>query len=320
MVTGHQDPAAVFLGLPDDVVATLVRWRPARTSAGDSALLETVLPEVRRWVAAAVPPDVAAARRMLRAVAAMTLWGCETFGFADERLLWQPRNVEWWVMVINADRSRHWRHNTRGVLRRVGRTVCPDDWPVVPRSAGRSSLPIPYNQRDEEAFRVAAGVAHRGDRAGRMWVVTASLGAGLLGSELGTSVAGDLVELGAGRLGVRISRSRNPRLVPFRMAYTDLVEQAVQVVEAAGGGRFVRSDRRNAVYDSALALAPRGGAGLMLRRARVTWLAAHVEAGTGLAVLRAIAGPVASCTLTGLMTDSAASLDPLDAAHQGLQI
>lgn len=234
---------------------------------------------------------------MLSAVAAITLWGWHRFGSLDERLLWQSRNVEWWVMVVNAERSRHWKHNTRGVLRRVGRTVYPQGWSVVPRPAGRSSLPVPYTQREEETFRVGAGLARGGDRAGRMWVVAACLGAGLLGSELGEAVVDDVVKLGAGRLGVRISRSRNPRLVPMRLSYTDLVKRAARTANA-GGGRFVRSDCRNAVYDLASGLAPKGGAGLMLRRARVTWLAAHVEAGTGLAVLRAIAGPVSSCTLT----------------------
>ena len=61
-----------------------------------------------------------------------------------------------------------------------------------------------------------------------------------------------------------------------------------------------------------------GGAGLVLRRARTTWLAAHIEAGTGLAVLRAIAGPVSPSTLTALMSETAAELDPLEAACRGL--
>ena len=152
--THAQDLSVLFPGLADDVVATLVEWRPAGWPVVDSALLDPVLPQVRRWVAAAAPPNVTVCRRMLSAVAAITLWGWHRFGSVDERLLWQSRNVEWWVMVFNADRSRHWRHNTRGVLRRVGRVVYPQGWPVVPRPAGRSSLPVPYTRRDQETFRV----------------------------------------------------------------------------------------------------------------------------------------------------------------------
>ena len=83
------------------------------------------------------------------------------------------------------------------------------------------------------------------------------------------------------------------------------------------GGRFVRTRNRNAVYELAARLAPMGGAGLVLRRARTTWLAAHIEAGTGLAVLRAIAGPVSPSTLTALMSETAAELDPLEGSMSG---
>ena len=55
-----------------------------------------------------------------------------------------------------------------------------------------------------------------------MWVVGASMGAGLSGPELTVADTKDLVEMGDGRLGVTV-RGQNARLVPFRRAYTDLV-------------------------------------------------------------------------------------------------
>ena len=130
---------------------------PSGYSEAESALLDPVLPDMRRWVAATLPANVAMCLRMLRAVAAITLWSCHTLGSVDERFLWHPRNVEWWVMEGNAHRSRHWRHNTRWALRCVGRAVNPDGWPEVPRPAGRSTLPAPYSKCEGRAFMVAAG-------------------------------------------------------------------------------------------------------------------------------------------------------------------
>ena len=117
MVTGDQEPSAAFHGLDREVATVITGWRPANWSTDKLAVLEPLLPDVRGWVAAAAPPNVTVCRRMLSAVAAITLWGWHRFGSIDKQLLWQSRNVEWWVMVGNAERSRHWRHNTRGVLR-----------------------------------------------------------------------------------------------------------------------------------------------------------------------------------------------------------
>jgi len=100
-----------------------------------------------------------------------------------------------------------------------------------------------------------------------------------------------MVALDGGRLAVQVS-GRHARLAPVRNPYTVLARRAVEQTDA--DARLVGEGvGRNIVYE----LAKRIGEGLSLRRARVTWLTAHVEAGTALPVLRTIAGPVSADTL-----------------------
>ena len=49
-----------------------------------------------------------------------------------------------------------------------------------------------------------------------------------------------------------------------------------------------------------------GDTALSLRRARATWLTAHLEAGTPLPVLREVAGPLSAATLDDLLGACAA--------------
>ncbi len=58
---------------------------------------------------------------------------------------------------------------------------------------------------------------------------------------------------------------------------------------------------------------------LYLTRARSTWLQAHLLAGTPLAALRVIAGPLSLNTLTQLLSVATQNVDPEDAARQGLK-
>ena len=66
-----------------------------------------------------------------------------------------------------------------------------------------------------------------------------------------------------------------------------LVTEAAKLV---GTGRFVTATHRTAVYMLCRQLAF-DGQGLSVRRARSTWLVAHLHAATPLSVLRRIAGP-----------------------------
>ena len=83
---------------------------------------------------------------------------------------------------------------------------------------------------------------------------------------------------------------------------------AKQAVEMAGGGRFYASSNPSSVYALAEKFAGRE-ARLSLRRARSTWLAAHLFAGTPLWALRLAAGPVSASTLSALL-EAVAAADP----------
>ena len=61
------------------------------------------------------------------------------------------------------------------------------------------------------------------------------------------------------------------------------------------------------------------GRGLSLRRARNTWLTAHLHAETPLLALREMAGPLDVATLNGLLAASAASISAEQAAIKGLR-
>ncbi len=165
---------------------------------------------------------------------------------------------------------------------------------------------------------LAANLPKR-NRVGRRWVVCASLGAGMTGAEAVLSMPKDLVELNGGRLAVTV-RGLNPRLVPIRAAYTSLAREAVK---AAGSARFVQGDNDNAAALIAAKISGRPTSAreathLSLRRARNTWLVAHLRATTPWPVLRVIAGPVSAYKLNALMAHDAEGFDPDEAVQRGL--
>ena len=59
--------------------------------------------------------------------------------------------------------------------------------------------------------------------------------------------------------------------------------------------------------------------GMSLRRARATWLRAHVVAGTPLAALRGVAGPLSMNTLSTVVDKVAGELDASAAAVEALR-
>ena len=306
--------APLSADLPADVLARLSLWRPpVWATYPDSGDLETLaLPLVRCWVAAARPVSVSLTLRMLRAVSEFTMWMHATSGVVDVRLL-SPTNVEYWANQVNADRPETWRNEKRWVLGRVGGAAFPDGWVPVGEPAGKRVPAAPYTPGHETAFRVSARLPNRAEPAGRRWVVAATLGAGLLSPVIASAVTDDLVNLGNDRLGIRVGGT-HPRVVPIRAGYTPLVTEAAELV---GTGRFVTATHRTAVYMLCRQVGISGHT-LSVRRARSTWLVAHLRAATSLSVLRRIAGPLSGDTLTALLAASAADLDPVDAAAQGL--
>ena len=298
--------------LPADVLERVSVWRPPVWDETPHKIESLALPMVRCWVAAARPNNVPMVRRMMRATSEFAMWMHDTSGVVDVRLFC-PANVEHWSSVLNDHRSGAWRHSTKWVLRRVGRAAFPDGWYPAPLPTGKNPPACPYTVGEETAFRLSAGMPNRVNPGGRRWVVAATLGAGLLSPVIASAVTDDVVTLGGGRLGVRV-RGRHPRVVPIRAAYTPLLAEAMEMV---GDGRFVTAVHRTAVYMLCRQVAL-GDQVLSVRRARSTWLVAHLHAATPLSVLRHIAGPLSGDTLTALLASSAADLDPTEAAIRGL--
>ena len=253
---------------------------------------------------------------MLRALVPMLLWARHALGTVDMAVVLVPDVVEHWSMVVNDQlKNRAWRLDARTVLTRIGRAANPQGWPRARKRLGSTTVASTYDADEEVSWRVAASRLCRPGRADEAIVVVGSTGIGMSAPEIEMAESGDIVDLGGGRLAVSV-KGRNARLVPIRRSYTELAKQAV---EAAAGKRFVSCQGRNAVHRVAERLAPVGGDGLSLRRARSTFLAAHLIAGTPLAALRVLAGPVSANTLTDLLSVAADGIDAAAAVQQGLE-
>lgn len=301
------------VGVDPGVASVVAGWRPANLVAS-KATLESVLPLARVWVLAANPTDGHDARRLLRAVTGILIWGHRVVGTVDPATVLDPDTVEVWVMHVNKSRSRMWRHVARGALRRVGRAVHPDGWPPAPQAIRRAETTTPYDFGEEQTFRLSAGLRGRVDRAARLWVTAATLGAGLSGPELVAGRVGDVTELASG-LVIEV-RGRNARLAPVRRVWTDSIVEAVKAAGLSDG--FVTAQGRNTVHSVAQRLAPVNGDALSLSRARATFLTAHLAAGTSLPALRMIAGPVSMGTLDVLVGVAGEGLDPVAVCLWGL--
>ena len=259
-----------------------------------------MLAEARTVAAAMRPETPLAARRLLWALSPFGVWAHRTVGtFTADTI--NARNVEVWIAAVNAHRPRGWRNASRSVLRQVGRAVNPIGWPEQPDEVGRPPACAPYDAIDEALFREAAGLPGVDDPATTLWVAAAACGAGMRGPEISAAELGDLTEIQADRLVVRV-RGNDARLVPIRASWTDTARRAIQLVQDRSEPcpRFITAQDRNAAARAANRIRI-GDTSLSLRRSRATWLTAHLEAGTPLRVLREVAGPLSAATLDDLL-------------------
>ena len=302
----------------EEVERVLAMYVPGSLRGEAPAVVVEVMRAARVWVAAAGPVDGAAVRQWMWAVAPFLAWLGRELGSLDAAMV-NGRNVGVWIDSVNKHQTPGWRHQAQACLRRVGRVVNPDGgWP--PRSRiGRNPIALPYVPEIEAVFQRVVELPRPGDQAGRGWVAAGGFGSGLSGVDLLAAETGDLHDLGNGRLGVRV-RGRNPRLVPVRACWTETVLRAAALARGRQGrnsARFVLASDKNAVSRLAANL-DFGQGGLSLRRARATWIAAHLLAGTSFPALRALAGGLSAQTvveLTGLMGDE---IDPERAVIEGL--
>ena len=110
--------------------------------------------------------------------------------------------------------------------------------------------------------------------------------------------------------------------MPVRSCWTGTVREAARVAQQrdgrSAGIRFVRARGKNAVSQIAAGL-DFGRGGLSLRRARTTWLTAHLLAGTPYHALRAIAGSLSAKTLGELVELAVERIDAEQAVIEGLR-
>ena len=311
---GAADPVEVRTDL-DATARVLAEFVPASVRDVDPVVVAEVLAVAREWVAAAGPRDASSARRMLWAVAPLLVGWRQRLGAVDAAML-NPRNVEVWVNIDNKHRTLGWRHQARAMLRRVGRVVNPAGWATDQTPIGRKPAALAYDFETEAVFAAVARVAKHRDRAGCLWVAAAGFGAGLNGVEMHAATTRDVFECGDRRLAVEV-RGRFPRLVPVRDRFTGLMRAAVSLAEDRADDRFVGAVDKNAVSRIAASL-DFGQGGLSLRRARATWLTAHLLAATPLAALRVVAGAVSGHTLSELVDVAADGVDSATALVQAL--
>ena len=287
----------------------IAQYRPRGLEA-DPADVEAVMARVRQRVAAAAPATPKAARVLLWAATRHALWGHE-FGIDDDEVLYQRRSVEAFLVAQRRRQPASWRYEMRSALRRLGTAANPAEWPPPPPRIGRRGPPRPYEPHQERGFIANALLDGYPQRAGRLFIAGAALGAGMSGPAIRAARVEDLVDLRGGRVGVRVA-GRLAGVVPARAPYTTLLREAAC---ETGTGTFVVTDSANGVYGVAAGLT---SAGLSLPRARATWLAAHLVAGTRLPALQAVAGPVSLNTLAALLPAACSALTPEQIIEEAL--
>ena len=291
--------------------AVVDAWVPHGVRSEDPDKLDAVMPTARAAVAKTAPNSPKQAKSQLRTLVPMLLDAHRVHGSVDIRKVLAPNKVEQYSVSFIKTKGRGWCQDTRSLLTAIGRANNPQGWPKPPKRLGSKRVSEPYTSDDEVLWRAIA--AHRCEpgRTAEIWAAVGSLGAGISGTRLSALTPSDVVEMGEGRLGVRVAG----RLVPIRRDYTDLARQAL---EAANGDQFMPAQGRNAAHHAAKRLAPAGSEGLSYWRARSTWVAAHVRAETPLRALWRIAGRLSARTLQDVLDALADELDDDTAARQGL--
>ena len=323
-VTSSGDRRSAHWSDAAGVERVMAVYEPEALHDADPAIVAEVMRATRVWVALAGPHGALSARQMIWAVASMAVWLLQTLGSLDVTML-NHRNVELWINRVNrGKKTKGWRHLARTCLRRVGRKANPDGgWPPADEAEeiGRSPVASPYSNGIEDVFRQVAELPKPVVQADRCFAAAGGCGAGLNGVELSAAKTSDLVERGNGRLAIEV-RGRRPRLVPIRACWTPTVLQAARLARERDGQSstwFIRHHDKNAVSRIAASL-DFGEGGLNLRRARATWLTAHLLAGTSLPTLRILAGSLSAQTLIELTELAIQGIDPEQAVIEGLNV
>ena len=306
--------------LKPEVAETIAKWRTHPSVTPPDQRTRDMLPVVRELVAATEPATPDAARRLSGWLLGMLVWADRTVGsIAPEAI--NPRNVGQFITEAGEGKTLGWQNVGRTSLQQVGRAVNPAAWSAKLPKLKNSEFCLPYSSADEDLILLACRLPGVKNPAARLWAAAAPLGAGLRSYEATNAEIGDVCELGDGRLAVRV-RGRYPRLVPVRAKWTDPVREAISFVNRRPTGacpKFILP------YDPS-------ESGRILRalpwgrkesvepvRVRVTWLAAHLQAGTSVLALRTLAGSLGAHQLHHLFSVLDLSVAPEDAIAEGLR-
>ena len=297
-------------------VGEVVDWLPLTARDMDPALRAADQPEIQDCLRRAAPCHRAQAQENLRAMYLFLPWVLRNRETLAKRVVWHPHTVEAYMDDIKDSYSLEWRQNHRLFLTRVARKANPLGFPRRPAPLGRSPLAEPYSAAMEAALCLAAELrCLQQGTASELFTVVGSLGAGMAGCEIKNTEPRHMINLTEDRRGILVF-GEHERVAPIRAPYTRLAELAVA---AANGQRFIAKTSKNLVYVAAARVAVKNAGHLSFRRARNTWLRAHLLAGTDLLDLERCSRPVKTEALTALLQVTARDIDPMEAALRALK-
>ena len=302
MSRGLRLPAPV---LKPEVAAAIQTWNPTPKVVPyePPRLRKVVVPLTRRCVTATAPQTTEDARRLLRYTAAMLVWADKSIGTVSPDVI-TPDNVGQFFTEFGKVKSLAWQRAARTALWLVGAAVSPDDdWDGERPPVPFPPFSLPYDTADEDVIQLACGLPGAHDPAALLWAVAGPMSTGMTGVEALVAEVSDIHEWGNGRLVVLV-RGPQPRLVPVRVSWTETVRESIRAARSRPyppTGRFIVCEG----YTSAACVARRLPCGMAggpsLPRARATWLAAHLLAGTPLPALRMLAGSLHWAVLQHLL-------------------
>jgi len=252
---------------------------------------------VRRAVQRLDPHGVASARRVTTVIVYLGDWCVAQAIDLDVEVVFDPDTVE--RFIASAGLGDRTAATYRSVLRRIGpKLTRRAPWQPRPATVAHRQVAVPYTGVELSALRRDVDRQPTPARRGAgMALVALGAGAGLDGRWV-TRVAPEDVTVDEGEVTVRIG-DPSARVVPV------LCEFADDVAELAVGDKFLvggRSLSRNRASNLAASLELADGTPrLNCGRLRSTWLVAHMEAGTSLHELVAIAGLKGLTVLSDLL-------------------
>ena len=284
--------------LKPGVAEVIQKWTPRRQVVPyePPRLRRVVVPLTRRCVTATAPQTTEDARRLLRYTAVMLVWADKSVGTVAPDVI-TPNNVEQFLKdartTDGTPPSLAWKRAARTALWLVGSAVNPsDDWDGERPPVPFPPFSLPYDAADEDVIQLACDLPGAHDPAARLWSVAGTMSAGMTGVEAVVTEVSDTYEWGNGRLVVQV-RGPQPRLVPVRLRWTETVRQTIRAARSRpqpSTDEFITAKSYTSVAYTARCLPFGMAGGVSLSRARATWLAAHLSAGTPLPALRMLAG------------------------------